>query len=393
MTVLASLACQVSATGISRPAFSDILDTLYSQFRSIYGTDSYIAPDSQDGQLLAAFAKAIDDSNAATVAVYNSFSPATSQGAALSNNVKINGMKRAVATNSTAPVRVTGQVGTVITGGVAGDSAGNRWLIPDNTVIPPAGFIDVTATAETAGAIAATSGSITTIQTPILGWQAVTNTGAAVAGAPVESDAALRKRQTISVALPSRTVLGGILGAVAAVVGVTQARVYENDSNVTDANGLPAHSIAVVALGGLNTDIANAISAKKTPGCYTQGTTSVAITDVGGNPQTIRFYVPTQKRIIMSVAGSALNGYVSSTGTLIKAALAAYVNGLGIGKKVDWGRLFVPAQLTFGQFSDTFEINTIQLALFGGGLASADVAIAFNELATLDPADITLTIT
>lgn len=391
--ILASLACQVSSTGIYRPAYSDILDTLHDRFKGIYGNDSYIAPDSQDGQLLATFAKAIDDSNAATVAVYNSFSPATAQGAALSNNVKINGIARAIATKSTVPLRLTGTVGTTINGGIVSDTSGQRWLVPDGSTIPSAGYLDVTGTAESAGARTAATGAVTKIETPTLGWQSVTNTGPAVAGAPVETDAALRKRQAISVALPSRTVLSGIDGAVAAVAGVTQHRIYENDTNATDANGLPAHSIAVVVQGGVNTDIANAIMLKKTPGCYTQGSTSVSLTDPGGNPQTIRFYIPTAKRLVVALSIQALTGYVTSTGTLIKQALADYVNGLGIGKKVDLGRLYVPAQLGFGQYSDTFEVNSITQAISPASPSAADVPIAFNEIATLAVADITLTVT
>lgn len=393
MTILSNLACVISDVGISRPSFSDIYETLQDSFKSIYGSDSYIDPDSQDGQLLAVFAKAVDDSNAAAVATYNSFSPATAQGAALSNNVKINGMARSIATKSTAPVRVTGQVGTVITAGIVKDTNGNRWFLPDSVVIPPAGFVDVTATAEFVGAVAAATGSITSIETPSLGWQSVTSTGPAVAGAPVETDAQLRKRQAISVALPSRTVLNGIQGAVAACLGVTQLRLYENDTNLTDSNGLPAHSIAVVALGGVNTDIARAILMKKTPGCFTHGTTSVVVNDPAGNPNTIRYYIPTQKRVIAGITIKALAGYLSTTGDQLKAAVAAYVSALGIGKKVDLGRLYVPAQLYFGAGSDTFEVDALTIAFFGNALTAADLAIAFNEIANLVVSDITLTVT
>lgn len=392
MTILSSLACQVTSTGISRPSYADILATLQNTFQGIYGSDSYILPDSQDGQLLAAFAKAIDDSNATAVMVYNSFSPATAQDAALSNNVKINGIARAAPTNSTAPVRVTGQIGTTLNGAVVADTAGQRWLIPDGTTIPSAGYIDVTATAESPGALTANTGTITSIQTPTYGWQSATNTGPAVAGQPVETDAALRKRQTLSTALPSRTVLDGLLGALLALPGVAAAKIYENDSNVTDGNGIAAKSIAAVTIGGINTDIATAIMLKKTPGCATQGSSAVSVTSPSGLPMTIRYTPATAKRLICGIAVVGMSGYLSTTGDAIKAAVAAYVNALGIGKAVMVGRLFVPAQLYFGPGSETFELLSVGIALYGGTLGSSDITPAFNEYASLTVADTTLTV-
>lgn len=392
MTILTSLACTLSAAGISRPAYSDILETLQYQFKSIYGDDAYIEPDSQDGQLLAVFAKAVDDVNAQTVNVYNSFSPATAQEGALSNVVKINGINRQVATKSSVLLRITGTVGSILVGAVASDGA-SRWLIPDGTVIPGAGFIDVTAEAESVGAVGALTGTITTIETPTLGWQAVTNLSAAAPGAAVEKDAALRKRQALSTGRPTRTVLEGIVGAVADLDGVTQLRAYENDANAVDANGLPPHSIALVVQGGVAAEIAQAILLRKGPGCYTQGTTSLVVYDSSGNPNTIRFYIPTSKRVIASVTIKGLTGYNSTIGDALKAKVAAYVSALGIGKKVDIGKLYLPAQLFGGAGSETFELDILQIAFFGNALGTADLAIAFNELASLAVSDIALAVT
>jgi uncharacterized phage protein gp47/JayE len=393
VTILATVACTIGPNGISRPPYSDIYETFQAQFKAIYGTDAYIDPDSQDGQLLAIIAKAQDDSNAACVAAYNGYSPATAQGAGLSTAVKINGIARAVATHSQVNLTLAGTVGTVISNGVATDNQGQRWLLPASVIIGALGTAAVTATAELEGDIEAAAGTITNIATPTLGWQTVTNPSAAAPGQPVETDAKLRQRQTISVALPSRTVLDGIVGAVAAVSGVSQVRGYENDTNATDTNGIPAHSISIVCLGGASGDIANAMMLKKTPGTGTYGTTSVILTDPGGVPTTINFFVATQRRVVLSLTLKALANYVSTVGDSVKAALAAYINALGIGKKVDFGRLYVPAQLYFGPGSETFEVDSLTIAFFGGGLAAADLFPAFNEIATCDVADITLLVT
>ena len=393
MAVLTTLACVVDANGIQRPSFADILETLQSRFQSIYGTDAYLDPDSQDGQLLAAFAKAVDDSNATAVAIYNSFSPSTAQADALSRNVKINGLARQIATYSTISLRVTGTAGTIIRDGVASDDNGTTWLLPGEVVIPPAGFIDVTGTASDRGDVISAAGAVTNIETPTLGWQSVISLSEAVPGAPVETDAALRRRQAVSVALPSRTVLSGIKGATLAVAGVTQAEVYENDTNVTDSNGVPAHSIAAVVQGGADADVAEAIMRKKGPGCGTYGTMTIPVMDPSGNPMNISFFKASALRVVAEVTIKALTGYVSTTGDEIKRQMSAYVAAkFGIGKKVDHGKLYLPAQLYGGVGSDTYEVDLIELAEFGGVLVADDVPVAFNEIPDLAVADITITV-
>lgn len=394
MTVLTSMSCIVSSAGISRPAYADLFETLQAQFKSIYGSDVYIDPDSKDGQLIAVVAKAMDDENAAMVAVYNGFSPATGQGAALSNQVRINGLQRNVATQSTVTIRATGVNGTVIDpGSIASDANGVRWVLPGAT-IPATGFIDMTATAESAGAIDAAISTITQIQTPIRGWQTVTNTTSATVGAPVETDAALRRRQASSVMIPAQTVLEGIAGAIRALPGVIEVRPYENATAATDANGIPARSIVMAVRGGVAADIAATIMRKKTPGISTFGNQTVNVVDRYGQVVAIQFVIPTNVRMIASIAIQALGGYQVSYSDKVKQFVADYINALGIGRKVDLGRLYVPAQLNLTDAaSPTFEVNTITIARFGSALAAADVPIGYNEVATAAVGDITVTVT
>lgn len=382
----------IDSNGITAPQFADILAYLQAQYRSIFGADAYLGNDSQDGQFIGVIAAAINDNNAAAVAVYNSMSPATAQGNGLSNNVKINGIARLVATNSTVDVTLVGVAGTVITNGIVGDANNNTWNLPSSVTIPTSGAITVTATAAKAGAITAAAGTVTSIKTPTAGWQTVTNASAAAVGNPVETDAALRVRQAASVALPSLTVLDGIVGAVESVTGVTIAKAYENDSGLTDANGLPAHSIALVVQGGDSTAIAQAIAAKKTPGAYTAGTTSVTVTDAGGFSNTIRFYRPTAKPISVEVKLKAINNYTSIIGDSIKAQVAAYINSLGVGDDVLIPRLYLPAQLGGAADSLTYELVWVKAAVKPGTVGTTDLTIAFNELATCAVADVSIVV-
>jgi uncharacterized phage protein gp47/JayE len=391
---LPTLAATISPTGITAPSYADILLSLQASFRSIYGPDIVLTPDSQDGQLLAIFAAAINDSNNSAIATYASFSPSTAQGSALSSNVKINGLARLVPSNSSSDVTIIGQAGTIINDGVVEDDNGYRWTLPSVVTVPIGGSIIVTATCTTLGAITAAAHTITKIITPTQGWQTVDNAAEAVVGAPVESDATLRQRQAVSTALPAQTVLEGIYGAVANISGVQELRAYENDTNTTDSNGLPPHSISFVVNGGDALAIAEAIASKKSPGTATYGTTSEIVIDQNGVPDTIKFYVPTQVPIDIKITIKALTGYVSTTGAAIISALADYVSSLPIGGSSGYvfnSKLYSPANDT--GLGSTYNVTAITARRDSDAYSTANIAIAFNELTTCVIGDIELTVT
>lgn len=383
---LATLAAQITATGISAPTYADILASLQASFQSIYGSDAYIAPDSQDGQLLAIMAQAISDLNDTVIAGYNAFSPTYAQGVGLSSVVKINGLQRNVATYSTADGNVVGTVGTTITSGSVKDVNGNIWNLPASVTIPQAGTILVTVTAVDPGNIVATAGAINEINTPTYGWQSFTSTTDATQGSPVESDPELRAKQAVSTSIPSLSVMGGIVGAVSNLAGVEQLISYENDTGSTDSNTLPAHSISLVVLGGDAVAIATTIARKKTPGTSTYGTTSATVIDpLTGLGVVINFFRPTIHTMSYLVNLKALSGYASTTGALIIAALVDYTNALPIGNDVYNSKLVSTADNA--GFGTTFNITSVYEARddmtitggpFGAGVSIVSVTNAAN---------------
>lgn len=387
---LATLAATVSDTGISSPSYGDILASLQASAQAIYGADVYLGPDSQDGQLLAIFAQAVHDANQTAVAVYNSFSPATAQGAALSNQVRLNHITRLASTHSQVNVVIGGVAGTIIQDGSVSDSAGNKWDLPATVTIPPAGTITVTASAKEPGAIAAAPGTVTGIATPTLGWQTVTNTFSAAVGAPLESDASLRLRQQTSTALRSKTIADGLTGEILSLVGVNYCVVYDNDTNSTDANGIPAHTIAVVVEGGDATQVARTILNKKSQGCGTYGTTSVSLLNPLGDATTINFFVPTLVPIKVEVSISVNALYSSAIGEEIQRAVAAFVGNLTVGTDIEITRLYLPALLQGGEGSGTYTLALVRAAPVASAFGTANLAIAFNAKATLLASNVTI---
>lgn len=390
---LSTLAPTIDATGISAPPYADIYESLQASIASIYGSDIYIEDDSQDGQMLAIFAEAQDDTNGGIIATYNSFRPGFAQGAGLASVVKINGLEKQVPTNSQADVTIGGTAGTTINNGIVGDANSNQWLLPAQVIIDNTGAVIVTATCTTDGAIAAAPGSINVIVTPTAGWQSASNSAAAAPGAPVESDAALRVRQTVSTALPALSIIEGIEGALANIAGVIQLKIFENDTNTNDTNGLPPHSIAVVIEGGDATAIAQTIRLKKDPGTSTYGMTSILVEDAKGVPSVINFFLPNQVEISVTINIKALAGYTSSIGALIVTQAVNFINGEGINANEGLLSLSALSGACYNTgFSTTYNIISMQISRSPATPLPADLVIAFNEIPFATAADITLNV-
>jgi uncharacterized phage protein gp47/JayE len=370
-----SIAPTIDATGVHVPSYTDIRQWLVDQYKLIFGADVYLDADGQDGQFLSILALALNDWTADIVSTYNAMSPTTAQGTGLSSVVKINGLSRAIPTQSTVDVDIVGVSGTAINTGIVQDANGVKWDLPALVTIPPAGTITVTATAQDAGSISAPIGTVTNIITPTNGWQSVTNASVATPGSPVESDAALRRRQAVASGLPSVSALGAVQSALGQLVGVTEvAPIHENYTDATDADGVPEHSIAVVIVGGDVDDIASTIALKKSPGCNTFGTTSVLTTDPNGLPITINFSRPVDVPVDIVIDVIALAGYSGDVAAEQIASVTAYVNGLNIGAALVFNRIWPSALLNGSASAGTFQIDAMTV---NGG--TADVPVDYNE--------------
>jgi len=384
----------VDQLGIHAPTYQDVLNYLTTAYQGIYGADVYLGADSQDGQLISILALAIHDANSMAVSVYQAFSPNTAQGNGLSSVVKINNMRRLIATNSTVDLILVGQAGATIINGVARGADNSNWLLPPTVVIPPSGEITISAVAQNSGAIDAPPNTITNIATPTRGWQTVRNPSAAVQGDPLETDADLRARQAVSTALPSQSILDGITGAIAQIPGVNRYLAYENDTANTDPHGVPNHSIAFVVDGGDANAIAQQIMLKKTPGTGTYGTTSISVEDNQGLIHTINFFRPTLVPIAVAITVDPLSGYTTATGALVAQAVVDFLNALPIGASVYLTHLYAPAYLNSANAAaNTYNVSSLLISRSGPPTAS-DIPLSFNEAAegSLDNVVLTLTI-
>lgn len=378
----------IDNTGMHIPTYSEIRDDLIQQMKSIFGEDIYIDEDSKDYQQISIFAKKIFDTNALGLLVYNNRTPNTAIGIGLDNLCALVGITRKPATYSTVQLTITGNAGTTITNGKATDGT-YTWNLPSSVTIPDNGTIVVEATCDVSGSITAAANTINTIATPTFGWLSVTNTYVASAGVDVETDAELRGRYANATYQPSKTVLDGLLENIEALEGVTRSKIYENDTNEVDSNGLPAHSITAVVEGGEDKDIATAIYFKKTPGCYTNGTTSIALNTLSGNEATIRFYRPTNVNVRVKISIKQLSGYNSAYADEIKEAVYNYLANLDIAETVYRSIIWsVSVQTMVSINSPAFSVLGVQLASGEQQFADQDIPMEFNQVASIDKQNI-----
>lgn len=379
----------IDSAGYHYEDYPSFLLWLTTSYQAIYGDDVYLGADSQDGQWLAVVAQALYDTSAVGSSIYNSFSPLTSQGAGLSRVVKINGIRRQSASHSTVELDIGGTAFTSITDGIAVDALEQQWVLPASVVIPISGTITVTATALDEGALAALPNTITGIFTPTLGWQTVNNQAAATVGTAVETDPVLRNRQSISTAKPAQTVFDASIGAVGDVAGVSAVKPYENYTDLTDANGLPPHSISLVVEGGTDDDIAQTILDYKTPGTNTYGTTSIPLVDKKGVPITISFFRPSIEPIAVKITLTPLASWITSNEDIISAAVAAYISAITIGGTIVLTKLYGVAYVLNTSAAGSFNIELIELAepangtiTFSGNPSNADTLTVNGTLIT-----------
>lgn len=383
---MAYFAPYIDATGMHIPTYADIRDDLISKMKEIFGNDIYIDEDSQDYQQISIFAKKIFDTNALALLTYNNRTVNTAIGVGLDNLCAIAGIVRKAATYSTAQLTLTGAPTTVITSGKASDKDDEHiWNLPASVVIPESGTITVEATCNDAGDITVSSNTITKIITPVFGWYSVVNNFNGSGGTNEETDAELRGRYALATAAPSETVFESIIASVSAVEGVKRIRAYENDTGTVNSLGHPPHSITLVVEGGDDTDVVTEIYFKKTPGCLTNGTTTVPIVSLSGNTTNISFYRPTYKTVYVKVSLKKLSSYNDEYANDIKKAIVDYINNLEIAETVYRSVLW---SIATGQMksiqSPSFSVLNVQTSTDGVSYTDTDISVLFNEASQID---------
>lgn len=287
--------------GLQTATAPELLSDLETAFKAIYGDDVLLDSSTPDGQWLNILVQKGIDVRGLLMQLYNSFNPDNAQGEILDQRCAINNVFRKQGTFTTVSIDVTTdrQVtlqglddnynSTEATGYTIQDNEGNRFILVNTSTIY-AGTTSLLFRAEVLGEVIVLPNTITTPVTIVLGVINVNNpTVATSIGEDEEKDSTLKVRRRQSVSVGSFGYLNGLQGALLQLEGVNDAKVYENYTDSTDANGTPAHCIWVVMDGGSTSDIANTIYSKKCPGTNMRGSVTYNITTVAGTTFTAKW--------------------------------------------------------------------------------------------------------
>jgi len=385
-----------SSNGYTRERLDVWVTKVKDLYFSIFGTNIDLSDDTQDGQLVGSISEALSNEDQKTEAVSKAFSPSEAEGTSLSTLVMLNGIKRNAATSSIVTLSLTGTNGTIIpAGSLVRNSDTNEQFATDGAVTIAAGVAVVQSTSVNSGAVIASAGSLTIIDSNIAGWDSVTNNNDATVGSSEESDSDLRVRRSNSVSLASEGNVDSVHGALLSVDNVISAAVVENDTGIVDGNGLPAHSIAPVVEGGTDADVAFAIWQKKSGGCSTHKTGAGAITetveDSQGFSHDINFSRPEDVDVYVDLSITRLDGFPTDGEDQIEAAIVAYFGTdnetkLLIGDDVIYSEVYVPIMTIPG-----VSVTALTIDVSASPLGTVDIPIDFYQLGKFDETRISIT--
>lgn len=212
-------------------------------------------------------------------------------------------------------------------------------------------------------------------------------------GRPAESDFDFLTRAYTWGAISNNSSFMAIMSRVAAVPGVTKCNGYENNlvtSHTHQGVTFSAHSVGIVAYGGVDYDIANAIHLSKPPGTVLMGDTAVKI-QVGTKEITYKFYRPTSVPLKVDVKVKLLPLYPNNYETVIKQALIDYIGTLQINSRVLYSGLTCALHTLKTANNYNIEYEEIKFSKKDEGTTSdKNVDLKFTEMATLAAEDITV---
>jgi uncharacterized phage protein gp47/JayE len=354
----------------------------------IFKTDA----DSVFGQLARIWSEAVADVNESIEGIVAAYNPQAAEGAFLSALVLLNGIDRNEAEYSTVTVQCTANAAgcTIPAGSLVSDPAvGEQFETDSQLILGASASGNVSATAVNAGPISAAAGTLTQIDTPIYGWESVTNPAGAVEGADEETDTELRVRREAAAERTGLNNVAAIYTAVADIDAVDQVTVYQNTGVATDANGVPPQHVWVVVLGGADQDIAAAMFGTVAAGIGMHGDTPVVYADpISGDNYTITFERPDDLAIYIDVEVTKDADYPVDGDDQIEDAIIAHFEDQTIGEDVEYSRLYTPINSIPGHYVTSLKIGTSP-----SPSGTTNVAVDPDEIAVTDAAKITVTST
>lgn len=330
----------LTAQGLTTATREELIDYYSAEFRRIYGSDVNLESDTPDGQWVNIQVQAVLDIQDLLAEIYNSFDPDLAFGVVLDQRVAINGIQRQAGTYTITPITLINSQSVNLYGldGVGStpdvredgeeifrisDNAGNEWLLEDTQLGLAANTHVLNFRAALPGQVLTIPNTINIPLTIVVGVTSVNNPSTySTLGINEELDAQLKIRRQRSVSLASQGYNAGLRAALLNINGVTSAFVYENDTDSTDSDGTPAHTIWVIVAGtGTDELIAQAIYTKRNAGAGMRGDESYIVLQDDGTPFVVRWDEVLNRNVFIKMTLTSIDGVVAPGVSAIREGL------------------------------------------------------------------------
>ena len=245
------------------------------------------------------------------------------------------------------------------------EGGGLRINVPSPVAFSVTGSIDIVEVGTVArfnavdlGAQVLAANDLTQIETPISGWNSVTNPNAGITGRNRETDAELRARREASIQLTAQATEDAIFARVRQLDLVQDVSVQFNNGTVTDANGTDRQHVWVIVEGGDDDAIADVLFGVVAGGIGYRGNEEIiVVSEVSGKSHIIKFDRPTYVDPTIQIEIIKLNDFPVGGEDLIKDALVEFGNRLNIGSNLIYSQLYCPANSVTGTQIDLLTVN------------------------------------
>ena len=389
----------LTSAGFEKKPLDDIGAEIESAQRSNISPRLNLTAAGAIGQVNGVIIERLDELWKLLQAIYSSGDPDQATGDQLASLAQITGTKKRPATKSIVTgVLVNLNAGFTLPAGAVASIVDfptrrfvSRAAATNGSGSPAAVAVDFEG--ETAGPLEAPAGTLTVIAQPVSGWNSVTNPLDAVVGKDVETNAELRARRDLELEASGSTNVDALRSDILQNLGqansgdVISAMVLGNDTDVTDANGLPPHSIEAIVRGvvadtAADKALANQIWLSKAAGDQAVGTSSKTVTDSQGNVHVIGFTRPAVVPIYMTVIPTTDPALYPADGDAqVAAAIVAWGDAnLAGGDDVIAERLKAVCFTVPG----VIDVPTFKLGTTAFPAGTANISISIRQIADLD---------
>lgn len=324
---------QLTDKGYVKDSLETIVQRFNDGFKSIYGNDINIDPDSPDGQMIGIFSQAIADFEELCINFYKSLDPNYATGMWLEQCADYAALTRKRASYSYIRNAVlTGSPNALIPlGTIVSDSTKTKWVLMSPITLNSDGSARGDYRSAEIGAFNPAEQQLK-IETLVLGLSTVSIVEPVEVGEDEESDATLRSRFLLTRARPAKNNADATDAAIKELSGVIESTYLENYTHQTDSDGVPDHTLNFIVDGGNEQEIAKVIFDNKTGGTGLMGQILVEVLDDKGRKRKVWFDRPTIVYCSLQITVVRNEEYTNLDTDGIKQSIVNY--GFKIGEDV-----------------------------------------------------------